>query len=90
MLRTKAPASDKTQSSTAARLDSLILWPSVIGHGIGGKYIPIMARLAKARRWSKQWQTYLSSPNLAATQINDGAKIQVRQRHVLRIDPTKS
>jgi hypothetical protein len=26
----------------------------VIGHGIGGKYIPIMARLAKARRWSKQ------------------------------------
>jgi len=27
---------------------------SVIGHGIGGKYIPIMACLAKARRWSKQ------------------------------------
>jgi hypothetical protein len=27
---------------------------SVIGHGIGGKDIPIMARLAKARRWSKQ------------------------------------
>jgi len=27
---------------------------SVIGHGIGGKYIPIMARLAKARRWSKR------------------------------------
>ena len=26
----------------------------VIGHGIGGKDIPIMARLAKARRWSKQ------------------------------------
>jgi hypothetical protein len=26
----------------------------VIGHGIGGKFIPIMARLAKARRWSKQ------------------------------------
>jgi len=25
----------------------------VIGHGIGGKYILIMARLAKARRWSK-------------------------------------
>jgi hypothetical protein len=49
-----------------------------------------MARLAKARRWSKRWQTYLSSPDLAATQINDGAKIQVRQRHVLRIDPTKS
>ena len=26
----------------------------VIGHGIGGKYIPIMACLAKARRWSKR------------------------------------
>ncbi len=62
----------------------------VIGHGIGGKYIPIMARLAKARRWSKRWQTHLSPPDLAAIQINDGAKIQVRQRHVLRIDPTKS
>jgi hypothetical protein len=27
---------------------------SVIGHGIIGKDIPIMAHLAKARRWSKQ------------------------------------
>ena len=27
---------------------------TVIGHGIGGKHIPIMARLAKARRWSKR------------------------------------
>ncbi len=27
---------------------------SVIGHGIVGKDIPIMARLAKARRWSKR------------------------------------
>jgi len=27
---------------------------SVIGHDIGGKYILIMARLAKARRWSKR------------------------------------
>ena len=62
----------------------------VIGHGIVGKDIPIMARLAKARRWSKRWQTCLSSPNLAATQISDGAKIQVSRRHVLRIDPTKS
>ena len=26
----------------------------VIGHGTGGKYIPIMARLAEARRWSKR------------------------------------
>jgi hypothetical protein len=35
----------------------------VIGHDIGGKYITIMARLAKARRWSKQRQV----PNLTAT-----------------------
>ncbi len=27
---------------------------TVICHGIGGKDIPIMARLAKARRWSKR------------------------------------
>jgi len=31
-----------------------VMGESVIGHGIGGKYIPIMARLAKARRWSKR------------------------------------
>ncbi len=29
-----------------------VVGESVIGHGIGGKYILIMARLAKARRWS--------------------------------------
>jgi hypothetical protein len=28
--------------------------PTVIGHGIVGKDIPIMAHLAKARRWSKR------------------------------------
>jgi hypothetical protein len=61
-----------------------------IGHRIVGKDIPIMARLAKARRWSKQWQTRLTSPDLMATQISDGAKIQVRQRHVLHKDPTNS
>jgi len=44
-----------------------VVGESVIGHGIGGKYIPIMARLAKARRWSKRWQTCLSSPDLTAT-----------------------
>jgi len=38
----------------------------VIGHGIGGKYIPIMARLAEARRWSKRRQTCLSSPDITA------------------------
>jgi len=27
---------------------------SVIGHGIGGKDVPIMAHLAKARCWSKR------------------------------------
>ncbi len=29
-------------------------WGIVIGHGIVGKDIPIMACLAKARRWSKR------------------------------------
>ncbi len=38
----------------------------VIGHGIGGKYIPIMARLAEARHWSKRRQTCLPSPDLTA------------------------
>jgi hypothetical protein len=28
--------------------------PVVIGHGIVGRDIPIMARLAKVRRWSKR------------------------------------
>ncbi len=28
-----------------------VVGESVIGHGIGGKHIPIMARLAKARRY---------------------------------------
>jgi hypothetical protein len=63
---------------------------SVIGHGIVGKDVPIMARLVKARRWSKRWRICLSSPDLTATQISDGAKIQVRRRHVLRKDPKKS
>ena len=31
-----------------------VVGESVIGHGIVGKDIPIMVRLAKARRWSKQ------------------------------------
>jgi len=31
-----------------------VVGESVIGHGIGGNDIPIMARLAKARRWSKR------------------------------------
>jgi hypothetical protein len=30
------------------------VWVTVIGHGIGGIDIPIMARLVKARRWSKR------------------------------------
>jgi hypothetical protein len=30
------------------------VFSSVIGHGIVGKDIPIMARLAEARRWSKR------------------------------------
>ena len=31
-----------------------VVGESVIGHDIGGKYIPIMARLTKVRRWSKR------------------------------------
>jgi hypothetical protein len=31
-----------------------VVGESVIGHGIGRKDIPIMARLAKARHWSKR------------------------------------
>jgi hypothetical protein len=49
-----------------------------------------MARLTKVRRWSKRWQTRLTSPDLTANQISDGAKIQVRRRHVLHKDPTNS
>ena len=60
-----------------------VVGESVIGHGIVGKDIPIMARLAEARRRSKRWQTRLTSPDLTATQISDGSKIQVRWRHVL-------
>ena len=67
-----------------------VVGESVIGHGIVGKDIPIMARLAEARRWSKRWQTRLTSPDLTATQISDGSKIQVRRRHVLHKDPTNS
>ncbi len=63
-----------------------VMGESVIGHGIGGKDIPIMARLAEARRWSKRRQTCLSSPDLTAI-LNDGLKIQVRLGHVLRKDP---
>ena len=44
-----------------------VVGESVIGHDIGGKYIPIMARLTKVRRWSKRWRTCLSSPDLTAT-----------------------
>jgi hypothetical protein len=67
-----------------------VVGESVIGHGIVGKDIPIMARLAEARRWSKRSQTRLTSPDLTATQISDGSKIQVRRRHVLHKDPMNS
>ena len=67
-----------------------VVGESVIGHGIVGEDIPIMARLAKARRWSKRWQTRLTSSDLTATQISDGSKIQVRRRHVLHKDPMNS
>ncbi len=67
-----------------------VMGESVIGHGIVGKDIPIMARLTKVRRWSKRWQTRLTSPDLTANQISDGAKIQVHRRQVLLKDPTNS
>ena len=67
-----------------------VVGESVIGHGIVGKDIPIMARLAKARRWSKRWQARLTSPDLMTNQVSDGTKIQVRRRHVLHKDPTNS
>ncbi len=63
---------------------------TVIGHGIGGKYIPIMAHLAKARRWSKRWQTCLSSPNLTANHNEWWLEDPSTLRHVLRKDPTIS
>ena len=56
-----------------------VVGESVIGHGNEIRYIyefisyisyyvnSYKARLAKARRWSKRWQTHLSSPDLTAT-----------------------
>ena len=67
-----------------------VVGESVIGHGIGGKYIPIMARLAEARRWSKRWQTVCHHLISRPLTTSDGVKIQVRLRHVLRKDPTIS
>jgi len=45
-----------------------VVGESVIGHGIRGKVIPIMARLAKARCWRKRCRACLSSPDLTASQ----------------------
>ncbi len=46
----------KSQASSKKCLRITQNWvlESVIGHGIGGKHIPIMARLTKVRRWSKR------------------------------------
>ena len=51
-----------------------VMGESVTGHGIGGINFPdIMVWLAKMQdRWSKQWQTCLSSLDLEASQISDG------------------
>ena len=75
-----------------------VVGESVIGHGMNsyirinyGEFVTYeFVRLAKARRWSKRWRTRLTSPDLTATQISDGSKIQVRRRHVLHKDPTNS
>jgi len=45
---------DISQVFTMSDLEIFKVIIGVIGHGIGGKYIPIMARLAEARRWSKR------------------------------------
>ena len=46
----KSGGLDDNGSGHAAMLSECF----VIGHGIVGRDIPIMARLAKARRWSKR------------------------------------
>ncbi len=83
-------------STKGLRLSTLwqggLIGDSVIGHGIGGINFPdIVARLAKMQdHWSKRWRACLSSPDLEASQISDGSKIQVRLRHVLQKDATIS
>ncbi len=49
-----------------------------------------MARLAKARRWSKHDRLVRHHPISQPLITSDGSKIQVRLRHVLRKDPTIS
>ena len=74
------------------RTDLQIKSVPVIGHGIGGKDIPIMVRLAKARCWSKRWRACLSSPDLAASQrvMAWRSKYVDATYYVLHKDPTKS
>jgi len=60
-----------------------VVGESVIGHGIGGKDIPIMARLAAMTSLSVITRSH-------GLTTSDGSKIQVRLRHILRKDPTKS
>ncbi len=49
-----------------------------------------MARLAKARRWSKHDRLVRHHPISQPLTTSDGSKIQVCLRHVLRKDPTIS
>ncbi len=48
-----AVSAARTRAAAVTALSAAKASVTVIGHGIGGKYIPIMARLAKARCWSK-------------------------------------
>jgi hypothetical protein len=68
-----------------------VVGESVIGHGIGGKYIPIMARLAKRQDAGvSDDRLVCHHPISQPLTMSDGLKIQVRLRHVLRKDPTIS
>ena len=50
----RGPSATPTSMPSGSLCISTWLEGSVIGHGIGGKHIPIMARLTKVRRWSKR------------------------------------
>ena len=67
-----------------------VVGESVIGHGIGGKDIPIMARLAKGQMLEQAMTSLSVITQSRGLTMSDGSKIQVRLRHVLRKDPTKS
>ncbi len=60
----------------------------VIGHGIGGKDISIMARLAKGQTLESAMMSLSVITQSCGLTTSDGSKIQVHLRHLLRKDPT--